>query len=272
MTQEPTQIRIEREEGVAIVTLTRPDRLNAYTAQMGAELFRAMHELDMDDGCRVIVVTGEGRGFCAGADLESGGDTFARENAWEQARTFEQKVRPWEMRTPVIGAINGPAVGIGATLPMTWDMRLASDRARIGFVFSRRGILPEHYSTWILPRLIGVSRALELLLTGRILDADEALGYGLVSRVVPHDDLMTVARELAHEMATHTAPLSVALTKRLVWRQLAQPDPVAAKELEDRLFDWIGKHPDAAEGVEAFLEKRPPRWSARPSTDLPDEG
>lgn len=271
MTDSPQTLRIEIEDRVAIVTLARPERLNAYTVQMGIELFGALHRLDRDDGVRAVVVTGAGRAFCAGADLESGGATFARERAWQAAAELEQKTRPWNMRTPILAAINGPAVGIGATLPLQWDIRLASDRAKIGFVFTRRGILPEAGSTWILPRLIGASKALELLLTGRVLTANEALEYGLVSRVVPHEQLLDVARALAREIADHTAPVSVAITKRLVWRQLMQNDPVAGKATEDALFDWIGRQPDAAEGVTSFLEKRSPRWTMSATRDLPPE-
>jgi enoyl-CoA hydratase/carnithine racemase len=258
---EPKTLRLEVADRVATVTLNRPDRLNAYTVEMGIELFGALDELDRDEQVRAIVVTGEGRAFCAGADLESGGSTFARERAWQAARELEQKTQPWNMSTPVIAAINGPAVGIGATLPLQWDIRLASDKAKIGFVFVRRGIVAEAHSTWILPRLVGVSRALELLITGRILSAEEALAFGIVSRVVPHAELLPTALELARDIAENTAPASVALSKRLVWYQLTQSDAIAAKEIEDRVFDWIGKQPDAAEGVTSFLEKRRPTWT-----------
>jgi enoyl-CoA hydratase/carnithine racemase len=257
----PKTIRIAVENRVATVTLNRPERLNAYTVEMGIELFGTFAELDRDDSVRAIVVTGEGRAFCAGADLEAGGSTFARERAWQAARELEERTQPWNLSTPVIAAINGPAVGIGATLPLQWDIRLASDKAKIGFVFVRRGITPEAHSTWILPRLVGAARAMELLLSGRILTAHEALAFGIVSRVVPHEGLLPAALELARDIAENTAPASVALSKRLVWRQLMQPDAVQAKELEDRVFDWIGKQPDAAEGVTSFLEKRAPAFA-----------
>ncbi|MCC6663869.1 MAG: enoyl-CoA hydratase/isomerase family protein [Polyangiaceae bacterium] len=262
-------LRVSVERQVALITLARPERLNAYTVEMGIELFGAFAELDQRDDVRAIVVTGEGRAFCAGADLESGGATFARERAWQAARDLEQKTRPWVMRTPVIAAINGPAVGIGATLPLQWDIRLASDRAKIGFVFVRRGICPEAASTWILPRLIGSARASELLLTGRILTAADALAYGLVSRVVPHEQLMEVAVGVAREIAEHTAPVSVAVTKHLLWHQLGETDPAVAKDYEDQWFDWIGKQPDAAEGVTSFLEKRSPVWKLAKSAKWP---
>lgn len=257
-------------DGVATLTLSRPDRLNAYTVQMGIELFRTLGELDRDDAVRAIIITGAGRAFCAGADLARGGETFAGERTWEAAGRYEAQVRPWNMRTPVIAAINGPAVGIGATLPLQWDIRIASDRAKIGFVFTRRGIIPEANSTWILPRLVGMSKALELLVSGRILGAREALDYGLVSRVVPHDELLPAARELALDIAKNTAPVAVAITRRLLWRQLLEPDPLAGKALEDELFEWAGKQPDAAEGVTSFLEKREPRWTMSATRDLPE--
>lgn len=264
-------LRTTIADQVATLTLSRPERLNAYTVEMGIELFGALHALDQDDAVRAIVITGEGRAFCAGADLEAGGSTFARERAWQAARELEQKTRPWVLRTPVIAAINGPAVGIGATLPLQWDIRIASERAKIGFVFVRRGICPEAASTWILPRLIGAARASELLLTGRILTAHEAFAYGLVSRVVPHEQLMPTALGIAKEIAESTAPVSVAVTKRLLWHQLGQTDPAAAKDYEDLWFDWIGKQPDAAEGVNSFLEKRKPEWKMSKNMELPPE-
>jgi enoyl-CoA hydratase/carnithine racemase len=270
--QDLHQIRLDRQGPVAIVTLHRPERLNAYTVRMGVELFGTLRDLDRDDGVRCIVVTGEGKGFCAGADLAEGGGTFAQEGKWKMTRELEEAILPWNMGTPVIGAINGAAVGIGATLPLLFDVRVASERAKVGFVFVRRGIIPELHSHWLLPRLVGASRALELFITGRLLSAQQALEYGLVSRVVPHDDLLPAAMELAGEIATQTAPASVALTKRLVWRHLMQADPIAAKAEEDGWFDWCGRQPDAAEGVQAFLDKRAPQWtgSTRPPDEVPE--
>ncbi len=218
-----------------------------------------------------MIVTGAGRAFCAGADLGAGGATFAGERPWERAAALEAKVRPWNMNTPVIVAINGPAVGVGATLPLSWDIRIASERAKLGFVFTRRGIMPEANSTWLLPRLIGAAKALDLLISGRILSAVEALEYGLVSRVVPHETLLEEALRIARDIAENTAPVSVAVTKRLVWRQLFELDPRAAKKEEDLLFHWIGKQADAAEGVTSFLEKRAPDWKLKKSSDLPPE-
>jgi len=257
-------------DGVAVVTLSREDRLNAWTPRMGRELFGTLHDLDDDDAVRAIVVTGRGRAFCAGADLESGGDTFADgEQRWGGYQEIERRTQPWNMRTPVIAAFNGPAVGVGATVPLGWDIRIASEKAKIGFVFTRRGITPEANSTWLLPRLVGMSRALEILISGRFLKAAEALDYGIVSRVVPHDDLMDETIALARDIAENTAPVSVAITKRLLWHQLLESDPAAAKRREDALFHWVGKQPDAAEGVESFLDKRPPRWRMSKTRDLP---
>jgi enoyl-CoA hydratase/carnithine racemase len=263
-------IQVRVEDRVGVITLNRPERLNAYTTEMGVELFGALRDFDRDDGVRAIVVTGAGRAFCAGADLEPKTDTFARENAWKASAKAASEVRPWNVRTPVIAAINGPAVGVGATLPLHWDIRIASEAARIGFVFVRRGIVPEANSTWILPRLIGASKAMELLLTGRILDAREALAYGLVSRVVARDELLPAAIGIGREIAENTSAIAVAITRRLVWRQLMETDPRAAHPAEDAIFRWSGKRADAAEGITAFLEKRRPEWKLPKSSELPD--
>jgi enoyl-CoA hydratase/carnithine racemase len=269
VTEAAREVRVERRGAVQVLTLDRPGKRNAWTPKLGHELYSAIRDADADDAVRAIVVTGAGGTFCAGADL-SGGSPFGREGAWDEYRALERAVLPWNLGTPVIAAIDGAAVGVGATVPLLFDVRLASDRARIGFVFTRRGITPEANSTWILPRLVGASRALELLISGRILDATEALAYGLVSRVVPHASLLDEAIALGSEIAEHTAPVAVAATKRLLWRQLSESDPTAAKAREDEMFAWIGKHPDCAEGVQAFLEKRKPSWRGR-RRDLPEE-
>ncbi len=258
----PEDILVERRGAVELVTLNRPTRKNAWTARMGAELFAALAAADDDDAVRAIVVTGAGGAFCAGADLAAGESTFSESRFGDYA-SLEERTMPWRMATPVIAAIDGPAVGVGATVPLLWDIRLASDRARIGLVFPRRGLCPEANSTWVLPRLIGASRALELMLTGRILDAQAALAFGLVSRVVPHTSLLDEAIALGHELAEHTAPVAVGVTKRLIWRQLLEDDPRAAKEVEDALFRWLGTHRDVAEGIRAFLDKRPAAWTGR---------
>ncbi len=264
-------ITVAVEERVATITLNRPERLNAYTVKMGAELLQTLARLDDSDETRAIVVTGAGRAFCAGMDLQGGGDTFSDDGAFDETRRLEQRVQPWNFNTPIIAAINGPAVGIGATLPLQWDIRMAAQSAKIGFVFTRRGILSEAGSTWILPRLIGMSKAMDLLLTGRIVKADEALELGLVSRVLPDTELLEAARATALDIARFTAPVSVAITKRLLWRQLMTDDPVVAKAREDALFTWTGKQVDAAEGVHSFLEKRTPEWKLSAARDMPTD-
>ena len=262
-------VDIDAAGGFATLTLNRPDKLNAYTGEMGALLHGNLAELERDDRVRAIIVTGAGRAFCAGADLSGGAGTFASDRSFAAAASPEAKARPWNLGKPIIAAINGPAVGIGATLPLQWDIRLASDRARLGFVFTRRGIAPEMLSTWLLPRIVGFSRAMELLVTGRIINADEMLAAGLVSRIVPHDDLLRVAQDTAREIARDTAPASVAAVKRLLWRQLMDSDPRIALFRETEVFNWIGKQPDAGEGVRAFLDKRAPAWTMTAQDDAP---
>src|SRR5437764_1673312 len=274
-----SEIVLDVSDGVATVTLNRPERLNAYTPTMARELHEAFAVCDADDAVRAIVVTGAGRGFCAGADLARGGAAFDRaaETEYERAapadepwRKPRRAVAAWDVRKPIIAAINGAAVGVGATLPMQWDIRIAAESARIGFVFVRRGVVPEALSTWTLPRLVGMSRAAELLLTGRMLSAREALEWGLVSRVVPDAELVSAARALGAEIARETAPVSVAITKWMLWHMAAEVDLARADDLDARAFWWSGTQPDAREGVRAFLEKRAPRWSMRPSADMPD--
>ncbi len=263
-------IRVEPDESDARVvklTLDRPERFNAWNARMASEIFGAMHVLDEDEGVRAIVVTGEGRHFCAGADLETGAETFAGAGGFERAADAEARVYPWMMRTPVIAAINGAAVGIGATLPLHWDIRLASTRAKIGFVFTRRGLTPEANSTWLLPRIVGLSKAMDLMITGRIVRADEALSLGLVSQVLEPEALLPRALEMARDVAANTSPSAVSVTRRLLWRQLLESDPVAAKAREDAVFFHMGKQPDAGEGVMSFLEKRPPAWNGKKDDD-----
>ena len=269
MSQQTQELLLEIKNRVALLTLNRPERLNAYTPELGLTLFSRFAELDRDDGVRAIIVTGAGRAFCAGADLAAGGSTFAG-RPFESTAGPEARAQPWRMRKPIIAAINGPAVGVGATLPLQWDLRVMSDRAKIGFIFVRRGVMPEANSTWLLPRLVGMSKAMDFLLTGRLIGPDECLASGLVSRVVPHDKLLDEARALAEDIALNTAPVSVAITKRLLWQQLGQLDPAEAKEREDALFRWLGSQPDAAEGITSFLEKRPPAWKMSPTLDLPE--
>ena len=263
-------ILLERRGGVGVITLNRPERRNAYTARLGAELHDAFAALEEDDEVRAIVVTGAGRDFCVGADLERGGDTFSRSGNFDDAeRPARPALRPWEMATPIVAAINGSAVGVGLTLPMQWDIRVAAADARLGFVFNRRGVIPEANSTWIVPRLVGVARAMDVLLTGRLFTGEEAAAMGLVSRAVERERVLPVALEIAEDIAANTAPVSVALTKRLVYESLAEPDRAAAQVREGRAFWWTGRQADAAEGIRAFLEKRPPEWKLSKRTPVP---
>jgi len=256
------QIRLAVADGVATLTLYRPERRNAWTRQMGAEVREAFARLDADDAVRAIVVTGAGRDFCAGADLAPDAAVFAGRGG--------EPLRTWTLRKPIIGALHGLCAGIGATLPLQWDVRIAGVSTRLAFVFVRRGLVPEAASTWILPRLVGMSRAAELLLTGRTVDADEALRLGLVSRVVPDDEVQAVAQALARDIATATAPVAVAMTKRLLWHMMGVADPAIAATVDAAAFAWAKETPDAREGLRAFAERRLPRWSMQVSTDLPE--
>jgi enoyl-CoA hydratase/carnithine racemase len=269
------QIRAEVTDRVMTVTLNRPDRLNAWTATMCRELIEAFDRADADDEVRVIVVTGEGRGFCAGADLASGGDTFdyrARGNTAPVPRDNGGvfTLRVFESTKPVIAAINGPAVGVGATMTLPMDIRLAAEEARIGFVFARRGIVPEACSSWFLPRLVGISRTMEWVTTGRVFDAQEALDAGLVRSVHPGEGLLDAANQLAKEIIENAAPVSVALARRMVWRMLGAEHPMLAHRADSRGMFARGQSADAREGVTAFLEKRPAEFPDRVSDGLPD--
>jgi enoyl-CoA hydratase/carnithine racemase len=270
------ELRYDVDAGVATVTLNRPDKLNALTDTMLRELLEVLERADADDGVRVLVVTGAGRGFCAGADLAAGGATFDRTGHGGVTSDEDHRdggglftLRVFDLKKPVIAAINGPAVGFGATMTLAMDVRIASSAARMGFVFTRRGLVPEAASTWFLPRIVGIAQAAEWIYTGRVFDADEALRGGLVSRVVAPADLLPVARSLAREIAAHTSAVSVALARQMLWKLLGADHPMAAHRLDSRGIFWTGRSPDAYEGVTAFLEKRPPRFTGRPSTDMP---
>jgi enoyl-CoA hydratase/carnithine racemase len=259
---------------VATITLSRPDRLNAFTGRMAADLIAAFDAADADDDVRAVIVTGAGRGFCAGADLQGGGDTFSPREREPGAPHRDTgglvSLRIFAARKPVIAAINGPAVGVGVTMTLPMDVRLASESARFGFVFARRGIVPEAASSWFLPRVVGISTALEWTMTGRVFGAAEARERGLVSRVVPDAQLLTTARELAREITENAAPVSVALTRQMLWRTLGAAHPMDAHRLDSRAMESRGQSADAREGVTAFLEKRPASFPNRVSTDMPD--
>jgi enoyl-CoA hydratase/carnithine racemase len=269
------QIRAELDDCVLTITLNRPDRLNAWTATMGRELISAFDRADADDDVRAVVVTGAGRGFCAGADLAAGGETFdyrARERTTEVPRDNggQFTLRVFDCRKPVIAAINGPAVGVGATMTLPMDIRLAAEEARIGFVFTRRGIVPEACSSWFLPRLVGISRAMEWVATGRVFSAEEALEGGLVRSVHPGGELLDAADALAREIADNAAPVSVALARRMMWTMLGAEHPMLAHRADSRGMFARGQSADAREGIAAFLEKRAAEFPDRVSDGLPE--
>jgi enoyl-CoA hydratase/carnithine racemase len=271
----PEHITTELTDRVLTVTLNRPDRLNAWTQTMFDELMAAFDGADADDEVRAVIVTGAGRAFCAGADLERGGETFARrehEGADSIPRDSGGRftLRVFESTKPVIAAINGPAVGIGATMTLPMDVRLAADDARIGFVFARRGIVPEACSSWFLPRVVGISRAMEWVATGRVFGADEALQGGLVRSLHPKAELLDAANALAREIADNTAPVSVALARRMMWTMLGAEHPMLAHRADSRGMFFRGRSADAAEGIAAFLEKRDAHFPDKVSDGLPD--
>jgi enoyl-CoA hydratase/carnithine racemase len=262
----------EREDGVLTLTLSRPDRLNALNAKMVAELLRVLDEIDADDAVRAVIVTGAGRAFCAGADLGGGGATFdtAEEKSVPPDGGGLITLRLYECKKPVIAAINGAAVGVGVTMTLPMDVRIASEKARFGFVFARRGIVPEAASSWFLPRVVGINQAMEWVATGRLFPAAEALAGGLVSRVVPEAELLPAARALAREIADNTSGVSVCLARQLLWKMLGADHPMEAHKIDSRLIHAMGASPDAYEGVQSFLEKRPANFTMKVSRDLPD--
>jgi enoyl-CoA hydratase/carnithine racemase len=269
------QITTELTDHVLTITMNRPDRLNAWTQTMFSELLEAFDRVDADDEVRAVIVTGAGRAFCAGADLERGGETFSRREH-EDPDTVPRDsggrltLRIFESTKPVIAAINGPAVGVGATMTLPMDVRLAADDARIGFVFVRRGIVPEACSSWFLPRVVGISQALEWVATGRVFGADEALRGGLVRRLYPKAELLDAATALAREIADNAAPVSVALARRMMWTMLGAEHPMIAHRADSRGMLYRGRSADAAEGIAAFLEKRSAEFPDKVSDGLPD--
>jgi enoyl-CoA hydratase/carnithine racemase len=265
-------LRTEREDGVLTLTLHRPDRLNALNVQMLEELLRVLDEIDADDAVRAVIVTGAGRAFCAGADLGGGGATFDTSTVKAVPRDGGGRItlRLYECKKPVIAAINGAAVGVGATMTLPMDVRIASEKARFGFVFARRGIVPEAASSWFLPRVVGISQAMEWVATGRLVPAEEALAGRLVSRVVPEGELLPAAKALAREIAENTSGVSVCLARQLLWKMLGADHPMEAHKIDSRLIHAMGASPDAYEGVQSFLEKRPARFTMKVSSDLPD--
>jgi enoyl-CoA hydratase/carnithine racemase len=260
------QILYRVEDGVAVVTLNRPEKLNAMTAQMGAEMDDAMAEADEDDDVRAVVVTGAGRGFCAGADLGSGGQFGA---GWGRANPDLRRKLPMEICKPVIAAINGPAVGAGLTWPLQADIRYVAEDAKLAFAFARRGVLPELASHVILARLCGLSKAAELLMSGRTFSGLEAVEYGVATKAFPADRVLSESMALAQDIAANAAPIPVAISKQLLWEGIGI-DLREFRRREGQLFTFTTRTPDSREGTMAFLEKRAPRWQGRISHDLPD--
>jgi enoyl-CoA hydratase/carnithine racemase len=283
------QIQYSVADKIATITLNRPEKLNAFTGTMMNELIDAFGKIDKDDNVRVAIVTGAGRAFCAGADLSAGAKTFdydargdrpdragagrGQDINWSDPRIRDGggmvTLRIFECLKPVIAAVNGPAVGIGVTMQLPMDIRIASDTARFGFVFARRGIVPEACSSWFLPRIVGISKAMEWCATGRVFDAKEALDAGLVSKVVKPEELLPTAHALAREIADNTAPVSVALTRQMLWRMLGADHPMEGHKIDSRGIYSRGQAADAKEGVMSFLEKRQPVYPNKVSTDMP---
>ena len=274
---EYTQILYEVADHIATITLNRPEQLNSFTNTMMRELIDSFDQVDADDDVRVVIVTGAGRGFCAGADLSGGGDTFSGGGSDEVSSVKGVprdggglvSLRIFDCTKPVIAAINGPAVGVGVTMTLPMDIRLASDNAKIGFVFARRGIVPEACSSWFLPRLVGISQAAEWCYTGRVMTAAEAKEGRLLRSVHAPDELLPAARAIAAEIAENTSPVSVALTRQMLWRMLGAEHPMEAHRVDSRGIAERGRSADSREGVLSFLQKRPPEFPVKVSDGLP---
>lgn len=273
-----TQILYSVDDHVATITLNRPDQLNAFTNTMMREIIDAFDRIDLDDAVRAVIVTGAGRGFCAGADLSGGGETFSGGGSDERSAVPGVprdggglvSLRIFDCTKPVIAAINGPAVGVGITMTLPMDIRLVSENAKIGFVFARRGILPEACSSWFLPRLVGISQAAEWCYSGRVFGPQEAKDGRLVRSIHAPDDLLPAARAIAKEIVDNTAPVSIALTRQMLWRLLGADHPMDAHRVDSRGIAERGRSADAREGVTSFLEKRPPAFPVKVSDGLPD--
>ena len=272
------------KDKVLTITLNRPDRLNAYTGQMQSNLIEAFDKAGKDDDIRAIIVTGAGRGFCAGADLGAGGNTFNREVRNNKGETEGIKDDPEWMRDgggrttlaifdcpkPIIAAFNGPAVGVGVTMTLPMDIRIASEEAKFGFVIARRGLVPEAASSWFLPRVVGINKALEWTFSGRVLSPEEAKEGGLIRSIHPADKLLEEANKIAQEIVENTSAVSVAMTRQMLWKLLGADHPMEAHKVDSRAIYELGQGGDAKEGVESFLEKRPPEFPSKVSEDMPE--
>ncbi len=269
---EYAHISLDIDDGIATITLDRADKMNAFTERMRLEILDALDRTDADDDVRAVIFTGAGRAYCAGADLSSGEDTFSRggspvigSNGVPRDGGGTVALRIFESLKPVIGAINGAAVGVGVTMTLPMDVRLASTSARFGFVFARRGIVPEAASSWFLPRLVGISRAMEWAASGEVFDAEEALAGGLVRSLHEPDDLLPAARELAQRMTARSAPVSVAATRKMMWRMLGADHPMAAHRVDSRAIATRGRSADVREGIASFFDRRDPQFTDRVS-------
>ena len=276
-------IKYEVKDKILIITLNRPDRLNAFTGQMMNDLISAFDSASNDDEVRVVIVTGEGRGFCAGADLGAGEATFNRDENPRAKKTDDEDNLEWlrdgggrttlaiyDCSKPIIAAINGPAVGVGITMTLPMDIRLASEEAKFGFVFARRGLVPEAASSWFLPRIVGISKSLEWTFSGKVFDAEEALKGGLIRSVHSKDSLLDEAKKIANEIIENTSPVSVSMTRQMLWKMLGADHPMEAHKVDSRAIYELGKGEDTKEGVNSFLEKRPPEFPSKVSKDMPD--
>ncbi len=269
-------ITTEVADGIMTLTLNRPEMLNAFNGTMLKEMIAAFDEADADDAVRAIIVTGAGRGFCAGADLSSGGDTFDADARDDRAGGLQPDgggiltLRIYELKKPIIAAINGAAVGVGVTMTLPMDIRIASDKAKFGFVFARRGIVPEACSSYFLPRVVGISQALDWCYSGKVFPAEEALAGGLVRSLHPADELLDAARAIATDISANTSAVSVTLIRQMMWRMLGADHPMEAHKIDSRGIYHRGRSDDAREGVSAFLEKRPAAFPGKVSEDLPD--
>ena len=275
---EYKNILLEQQDNIAVLSLNRPNKLNAFTFSMMEEMIAALDALDADDSVHAVIITGKGRAFCAGADLSSGQDTFnpsfddfaVQESDFRRDSGGILTLRMYKFLKPIVMACNGPAVGIGASMQLAADIRLASDQARFGFVFNNRGIVPDACSSWFLPKIVGISRALELTYSGRIIDAQEALQLNLVSSIHDSEKLLSNALDITKKMVQNSAPVSISLTRQMLWRSLESSGPYDAHVIESKAIDSRGASEDAKEGVSSFLEKRPAEFKNKVSSDMPE--